>query len=75
MAIHISKIHILAELHKEFSLCWVAQDGRRIFCPRCRMTSFHSSGKTFNVLLIDSGEIRKVNRYTITEFNGEEVVM
>lgn len=73
--IHISKIHILAAQHTEFSLCWVAKDGRRIFCPRCRMTSFHSAGQTFNVLLLDSEEVRKVNRYTITEFNGEEVVM
>lgn len=73
--IHISKIHIIAAQLRQFSLCWVAQDGRRIFCPKCKMTSFHSKGKTFNVVLLDSGEVRKVNRYTITEINGEEVVM
>ena len=38
-------------------------------------TSFHGEGETFNIKIIPSGEIRKVNRYTVIEINGEEVVL
>lgn len=72
--IHISKIYILAETLPELSITWIAEDGRKIFCPRAKMTSFHSSGQTMNICFLDSGEIRTVNRYTIIEFNGQEVV-
>lgn len=73
--IHSSKIHELVELHKTFSIGWIAESGERIHVRKARCTSFHSSGDTLNLLLIDSGQIRKVNRITITEFNGEEVVL
>ena len=32
-------------------------------------------GQTFNVKLLPSGEIRKVNRFTVIELNGEEVIL
>lgn len=73
--IHSSKIHLLVEQHKVFSIGWVAENGERIHVRKCKCTSFHSSGDTLNILIIDSGQIRTINRYTITEFNGEEVVL
>lgn len=73
--IHVSKIHELVETLKNFSLEWVAESGEIIHCDNCRFTSFHGSGRTFNVMLLPSGEIRTVNRYTVTQINGEEVML
>lgn len=73
--IHSSKIHELVDLIHVFSIGWVAESGERIHVRKAKCTSFHSSGDTLNILIIDSGQIRKVNRITITEFNGEEVVL
>ena len=73
--IHSSKIHELVDVHPFFSIAWIAESGEKIYVNRCKCTSFHSSGNTLNILIIESGEVRKVNRYTITEFNGQEVVL
>ena len=73
--IHISKIHELVELHNEFSLEWVAEDGRTISVDKAICTSFHSSGLSMNIKILSSGEIRTVNRYSLVKFNGEEVVL
>ncbi len=73
--IHISKIFELAATHKEFSLAWIAADGRRVEVRDATCTSVHSSGSTMNIKCIASGEIRKVNRCSVIEFNGEEVVL
>jgi hypothetical protein len=73
--IHASKIHELVEIHPFFSIGWVAESGERIFVKKCKCTSFHSSGNTLNILIMGSGEIRKINRHTITEFNGEEIIL
>lgn len=70
-----SKIHDLVEMHKEFSIKWVAESGEIISVAKCRLTSFFGNGQTFNVMLLPSKEIRKVNRFTVIEFNGEEVVL
>ena len=73
--IHSSKIHELVEVHSVFSLGWVSGTGEKIYVRKCKCTSFHSSGDTLNILITESGEVRKVNRYTITEFNGQEVIL
>ncbi|MCK9627722.1 MAG: hypothetical protein M0R37_03920 [Bacteroidales bacterium] len=73
--IHSSKIHELVETIKIFSIGWVSESGEKIHVRKCTCTSFHSSGDTLNILIIDSGQIRKIRRVTITEFNGEEVVI
>lgn len=57
---------------EEFSLSWVTKSGSIVRAERCVLTSFHSSGDTMNVKFCESGQIRKVNRYTIIEFNGED---
>lgn len=73
--IHASKIHELVDVHPLFSIGWITESGEKIYVRQCRCTSFHSSGDTLNILITESGEVRKVNRYTITEFNGQEVVL
>ena len=70
-----SKICELAKLKKEISLKWVAESGEIISVDKCVPTSFHGEGATFNIKIIPSGEIRKVNRLTVIEINGEEVVL
>lgn len=73
--IHISKLFQVVENHSEFSICWVKENGVKVFAPRAACTSFHSSGTTMNIKLLDSGQIRKVNRMSVIEFNGEEIVL
>lgn len=73
--IHISKIHILAETLKEFSIAFIEESGKRVHLSRVALTSFHSSGRTMNIICLDSREIRTIIRVTIIEFNGEEVVL
>lgn len=73
--IHVSKIHSVASSGKECALKAVSKEGEILIYPKCVITSFHGNGDTFNVLLIPSREVRKVNRYTVIEFNGEEVVI
>ena len=75
LMIHSSKIHELVEVHPFFSIGWITSSGEKIFIRKCKCTSFHSSGDTLNIMIFESGEIRKVNRYTITEFNGQEVIL
>lgn len=73
--ISASKICEIAKLKKEISLKWVAENGELISVDKAVPTSFHGNGTTFNIKLIPSGEIRKVNRYTVVEINGEEVLL
>ncbi len=73
--IHASKIFELVQALKQFSLQWVTEQGELIDAPECCCTSFHSSGKTMNVMLLPSRQIRKVNRKTITAINGKEVFL
>ena len=54
---------------------WVAASGEVIVADHAVPTSFHGDGQTFNVKLLPSGEIRKVNRFTVIELNGEEVIL
>lgn len=73
--IHVSKIFELAATHREFSIVWVDSAGCRVEVRDATCTSVHSSGSTMNVKCLSSGEIRKVNKSTVVEFNGEEVVL
>ena len=73
--IHESKLFELVQVLKTFSLKWVSEKGELIAVDECRCTSWHSSGKTMNVLILKSGLVRKVNRKTITEINGKEVFL
>lgn len=72
--IHESKLFEVVQQLDTFSLQWVSKSGELIDA-KCRYTSFHSSGKTMNVQLADSGLIRKVNRKTVTKINGQEVFL
>lgn len=69
---HLSYLHT-AVTRGEFSLKFVAEDGQVISIPRCVCTSFHSAGRTLNIKLCDSGEIRKVVRLSIIELNGKQL--
>jgi len=73
--ISASRIHELVQQLQVFSIKWVATDGELVSIEKCRCTSFHGSGDTLNILIIPSGEVRTVNRNTIIEFNGEEVIL
>lgn len=73
--IHASKLFELVQIHPSFSLTFVAKNGELVTVDECRCTSFHSSGKTMNIQILSSGQIRKVNRKTIIAFNGKEVFL
>ena len=73
--INASKIHELIQTHSVFSITWVAEDGELVVVPKCTCTSFHGNGDTMNILITASGQVRTVNRNTIIEFNGEEVIL
>lgn len=73
--IHSSKIHELVDVVPIFSIAWVSESGEKIYIRRARCTSFHSSGETMNIMVIESGQIRKIKRISIIEFNGEEVII
>lgn len=73
--IHSSKIHELVDVVPIFSIAWVSESGEKIYIRRARCTSFHSSGDTMNIMVIESGQIRKIKRISIIEFNGEEVII
>ena len=73
--IHESKLFELVQTHQLFSLTYVTKSGELVTADECRCTSFHSSGKTMNILIAASGLVRKVNRKTVTAFNGKEVFL
>lgn len=73
--IHSGRLYELVDIHPVFSLGWIAANGEKIYVRKCKCTSFHSTGDTMNILILESGEVRTVNRYTITEFNGQEVIL
>lgn len=71
---HLSELHQVVE-RGEFSVGFVAADGRVVRIDRCVCTSFHSQGDTFNVRILSSGEIRKIVRISVIELNGREVIV
>lgn len=72
--IHISQLHKIVE-RGEFSVKFVKTNGELVSGKRVICSSFHSEGSTINLKFLESGQIRKVRRCTITEINGEEVVL
>ena len=72
--IHESKLFELVQIHPKFSIQFVTASGELVKVDECSFTSFHSSGKTMNIKL-QNGQFRKVNRKTITRFNGQEVFL
>lgn len=72
--IHESKLFELVQIHPKFSLQFVSESGELVTVDQCCCTSFFSGGKTMNIKL-PNGQFRKVNRKTITKFNGEEVFL
>ena len=73
--IHISQIHKEVQRLPEFSLVFVNKEGEKIRVNRCVCTSWHSKGRTMNIKILPSGEIRKIIRVTIVEFDGQRVVL
>jgi hypothetical protein len=73
--ISVNKINEIARLRKVISLKWIAASGEIINVEKAVCTSFHGNGETFNIKILPSGEIRKVNRYTVIEINDEEVIL
>lgn len=71
--IHESKLFEVVQTLKTFSIKWVGSGGELIEVDRCQSTSFHSSGETMNIRILESGQYRKVNRKTVTSINGQEV--
>lgn len=72
--IHESKLFELVQIHPKFSIQFVAASGELVMVDQCSCTSFFSGGKTMNIKL-QNGKFRKVNRKTVTRFNGEEVFL
>jgi hypothetical protein len=74
--LHISQINKLVEpAGTEFSVKFTAEQGNEVLAQKAVCTSFHSTGRTMNIKFLPSGEIRKIRRCTITQFNGQEVVL
>lgn len=73
--INASAIHQLVQTHPFFSISWIAEGGEIISVPKCRCTSFHGDGVTLNIFIPQSNQVRTVNRNTIIEFNGEEIIL
>lgn len=73
--ISASRIHELVQQLQDFSITWIAEDGSIVKVPHCRCTSFHGAGETLNIFIPASKQVRTVNRNTIIEFNGEEVIL
>lgn len=71
---HLSQLHKKTE-RGEFSIRFVKENGELIRIDRCICTSFHSSGTTMNVMVCESGEVRKIVRISILSINNEEVYL
>lgn len=73
--IHLSKIFELVQIHKRFSITWVAEDGHKVFVPEAELTKggFYSVKRRMNIVCLASGEVRTVKVDSIIEINGEEV--
>lgn len=72
--VHIGSLYKTIE-KLEFSIAFVKENGEVIQCTDCICTSFYSKGKTLNIKLLKSGQVRKIRRATIINFNGEEAYL
>jgi len=73
--LHESKLFEAVQTHRTFSISWVSEKGELITAENCTCTSFHASGKTMNIRLGGSNLVRKVNRKSVTMFQGQEVFL
>jgi hypothetical protein len=76
--IHISKLYLLVEegSGKLISLKYRKRStGEMITLVDWTCTSWHSSGRTLNVMNPVNKEVRKLRRALITHFNGVEVII
>ncbi len=76
--IHISKLHTLVSegTGKLITLKYRERStGHLITFEKWTCTSWHSEGRTLNVLNPDNGQVRKLRRILIVEFNGIEVIV
>lgn len=73
-AMHYSQLYKAAN-RGEFSLLFISEKGERIKIQSCVCTSWFSDGHTMNIKLLESGQVRKIRRCTIIEFNGKEVYL
>lgn len=71
--IHVSKLFEVVQTHKTFSIEWVNERGGIEVVDDASCTSWHSEGNSFNIICNKSGQVRTVNKLTVTKFNGEEV--
>ncbi|MEG0468253.1 MAG: hypothetical protein RR551_08275 [Mucinivorans sp.] len=70
--IHISKLRKLIE-RGEFSLTFVAKDGNIVTIANCVVSSWHTLGDTFNIVLPTSEQVRTINKFTIISVNNQEL--
>ena len=80
MSIHRSAIHKIVDptqkgiKQKAFSLKFVKiSTGEVIHIVDCVCTSQYANGRSMNVKILGSAEIRTIRTITIIEFNGHEV--
>jgi hypothetical protein len=71
---------LLSNLHRfvergTFSLTFVAESGEVVHLPEAICTSWHSRGRTMNVKLLASNQVRTIRRCTVIAFNDEEVAL
>lgn len=79
----IINLHILQQLMEKrsgglpvpFSIKFVSKEGKIISMHNVVMTSAHGKGGTINIKQLDSGEIRKIRKVLIIEFNERKVRM
>lgn len=72
---HISELHTFVADDREFSMKFVISLGEVVEVKRCVCTSFYSKGRTINIKFLDSGEFRKVIRWSILEINNQPLYL
>lgn len=73
--IHINDLRKLLQVGLEFTMEYIAEDGRRIRAENIRMTSSNFKRNTINVRHTASGVIRTVRIFQIVSYNGTEVFL
>jgi hypothetical protein len=70
----LSNLHVMVE-KGVFAFSFVEESGNMVHINQAICTSWHSRGRTMNVKLIPSNQIRTIIRCTIIQFNDEEVCL
>lgn len=74
--IHRSKIFEVSKALRNFSVCWIEKEGRKVYIENAAyINTYHTKkGKMMlKVMAVASGEIRQMDIDDIIEFNGQEV--